>query len=78
MEIRMRKHSELTKTERASRVHYFKQFRAKGQTALEAWNGALRHMAFRAELSASVAAHAKRSKAAKKAWKARKSQMAFA
>lgn len=69
------KHSDLTKAQRAARVHYFKQFRAKGQTALEAWMGALRHMNFRADLSASVAAHAKRSKAAKKAWKNRKSRM---
>jgi hypothetical protein len=71
----MRKHSELTKAEKAARIHYFKQFRANGQTALEAWVGALRHMSFRAKLSSDVAAHAKRSKAAKKAWKNRKNQM---
>lgn len=71
----MRKHSELTKSEKATRLHFFKQFRANGQPALQAWVAALRHMAFRAKLSASVKAHAKRSKAAKRAWKNRKSQM---
>lgn len=71
----MRKHSDLTKSEQATRLHFFREFRAKGQTAMEAWVGSLRHMTFRATLKADVAAHAKRSKAAKKAWKARKSQM---
>jgi hypothetical protein len=73
--MNMRKHSELTKSERAARVHFYKMFRASGQTALQAWVGALRHMNFRDRLHASVAATAKRSKAAKKAWKNRKSQI---
>lgn len=68
----MKKHSELTKAQQATRLHYYSQFRRDGQPALLAWFGALRHMFFVANLRESVAADKRRSKAAKKAAATRK------
>jgi hypothetical protein len=73
--MEMRKHKDLTKAEQAARLHHFRRFRANGTPALTAWLDALRHMHFVKELRADVEAHQKRSKAAKRAWKKRKSQM---
>ena len=60
-------------------LHYYKTFRTDGtepyaRTAESALASAKRHIYFRATLSASVKATAKRSKAAKKAWKARRAK----
>lgn len=41
---------------------------------LDCYNAARRHVHFRATLAADVKAHAKRSKAAKNAWKTRKAR----
>lgn len=56
--------------------HYVLQFRAANpaRPMLDCYWSAMRHVHFRATLSADIKAHAKRSKAAKKAWKARKAR----
>lgn len=58
-------------------LHYYRQFRTDGvepfaRPAAYAVASAKRHIAFRAQLSADVKDHKKRSKAAKKAWKTRR------
>jgi hypothetical protein len=58
-------------------LHYYRQFRRRdgdplAVPALAAWNSARSHVAFRQRLSDDIAAYKRRSKAAKKAWKARK------
>jgi hypothetical protein len=60
----------MTKAER----HYTTLFRKQrpDRGILECFWDAKRHIHFRATLSADVKAHAKRSKAAKKAWKTRR------
>jgi hypothetical protein len=61
----------------AAERHYTLQFRAAHpeRPILECYWDARRHINFRERLSASVKEHAKRSKAAKKAWKSRKAAM---
>jgi hypothetical protein len=70
--------SQLSKAEKAQRVFYYNQFRAKrpDQPRLSLWMDALRHMHFREELSASVKRDKQRAKAAKKGWKTRRQNMA--
>ena len=68
----MKKHTELSKSDQAARVHRYREFRRAGYGALAAWMSALRHVHFVKDLSASVRASAKRSKAAKQGWKQRR------
>lgn len=58
-------------------AHYYRKFRAHGDeplfhSAVAAWNSARSFVYFRKTLRADVAASAKRSKSAKKAWKTRR------
>lgn len=57
-------------------AHYYHQIRATRPdiTALDAYWSAKRTVHFRATLAADVADHKKRSKAAKKAWKTRRTK----
>lgn len=56
----------------AERHHTLRIRAATGQPMLQCFWDAKRHIHFRASLSASIKEHAKRSKAAKKAWKTRR------
>lgn len=72
----MRLHSSLNRTERAARLHYFRDLRANGgkmnRPIAADWQSALSTLFFRERLAKDNAEHKRRSKAAKRGWKQRR------
>lgn len=67
----------MTKSQLAAARHHYRRFRAEHgeafyRTAESAWNSARAHVHFMERLSADVAEHKRRSRAAKRGWKARR------